>query len=278
MYPVCTLLCPFHSQSHFFFLLCQNGEKHHKGHRHGFPLVWLYEKVRGGHHEMAVRPSRRSRRDRSRYTSPEMARLKTFRGCAAGTRKVPPSLAWPHLVPNWSKCLFKSVQSIAKVWSESRHFREKLLLISLLYPPITHKSRGLLRSCSFWWIYGSAVKCSQVHRKHLEHQTWFNASQREPCEFKWLWKNTTLSSVLLCYWVFTFKPGLFNIPTSLGCLSRKKRDKKKMIYKICFINYDTDHVRPCCMHHSQWDKFPYIHSYTNEFFFLFSSLQYFILF
>lgn len=74
----CALFIP--NPTFFFFLLCQNGEKHHKGHGHGFPLVWLHEKVRGGHHEMAVRPSRRPHRDRSCYTNPEMAGAENIPG------------------------------------------------------------------------------------------------------------------------------------------------------------------------------------------------------
>lgn len=192
MYPVCTLCCAlFIPNPTFFFLLCQNGEKHHKGHRHGFPLVWLDEKVRGGHHEMAARPSRRSHRDRSLlHQAWNGTGWKHSGDAPTGTSKVPLSLAWPHLVPNWPKCLFKSVQSIATVWAESQRLSEKFLLISLLHPQVAHKSWGLLSSCSFW------VRCSPVYRKHLEHQTWCNASHKEPCGFKWLWKNTNLSSVL----------------------------------------------------------------------------------
>lgn len=74
----CALFIP--NPTFFLFLLCQNGEKHYKGHGHGFPLVWLYEKVSRGHHEMAVRPSRRSHRDRSGYINPEMARAENIPG------------------------------------------------------------------------------------------------------------------------------------------------------------------------------------------------------
>lgn len=56
-----------------------------------------------------------------------------------------------------------------------------------------------------------------------------------------------------------------------------KRHRRREFYKIWFINYDTDHIRPCCIHHSHWDKLPY--SVNNEFFFVWCyhfSLQYFI--
>lgn len=63
---------------------------------------------------------------------------------------------------------------------------------------------------------------------------------------------------------------------------RKWRNKRQdfffFFYKIWFINYDTDHIRPCCIHHSHWDKLPY--SANNNSFFLFSfdgSFQYTVL-
>lgn len=68
------------------------------------------------------------------------------------TRTVPLSLAWPHLVPNWPKCLFKSVQSIATVWAESQRLREKLLLISppTNYPEITRVVKILFFLMNVW--------------------------------------------------------------------------------------------------------------------------------
>lgn len=115
-----------------------------------------------------------------------------------GSRKAPLSWAWPGLVPNWPERLFKRLQRVARVWAESPRSREKLLLISLrrsqIYPQIPQM---LLKSCSLWWMYGSTVKCSPIYRKHLETPTWCNASHKGPCELKWLWKNTNLSSVSL---------------------------------------------------------------------------------
>lgn len=229
MHPVCTLLCPFHSQSHFFFfLLCQNGEKRHKGHGHGFPLVWLYEKVRGGHHEMAVRPSRRSHWAGSCSTSPEMARAENIPGMCSPE---PGRLPWAcrdiisSLIVSKSVCL-KAWRVIATVWAESPRFRETLLPVPLLHPQISHKSGGLLRSCSFWWMCGSPA-----YRKHLQHQTWWKCLSWGT----WAEAITEKHKSLQCFVfsVFTHQPVLFDISTSL--LSGKKiRDKIKTIYKICF--------------------------------------------
>lgn len=134
-----------------------------------------------------------------------------------GTWKVPLSLAWPHLVPNWPKCpFFKSGQRAATVWAESRRWGEKLLLIWLLHPEVTHKSRGLFRACSFWWMYSITAKSSPVYRKHLDHQTWCNVSIRNLVSLSDYGK-TQISPVFhFCDWVFTCKLTLFSIPAFLG--------------------------------------------------------------
>ena len=99
----------------FFFPTHQNGEMHHKGHGNRFPLVWLHEKVRWGHHEMAARPSRRPLRDPSPYItlkwhgmSPSVGRSLRKRG-GGGSR----GPVGPRLVPLCGECP-------SKVWRENR--------------------------------------------------------------------------------------------------------------------------------------------------------------
>lgn len=87
----------------FFFFLCQNGERHHKGHGHGFPLVWLNEKVRWGHHEMAVRPSHRPHRDPSPCITLKWHRLSPSGAALTRTSRVPwapVTLSGPPSVPS----------------------------------------------------------------------------------------------------------------------------------------------------------------------------------
>ena len=103
---------------------------HHKGHGHGFPLVWLYEKVRWGHHEMAVRPSHRPHRDQSPCITLKMAQARVPLGPPSpepGGSREPP---WPRLVPLWLQRPLSSVQKRTEeqsglqslsyvVWSET---------------------------------------------------------------------------------------------------------------------------------------------------------------
>lgn len=69
--------------------LCQSREMHHKGHGHGFPLVWLNEKVRWGHHEMALRPSHHPHRDQSPYITLKWHSRSPSRAALTGTTRVP---------------------------------------------------------------------------------------------------------------------------------------------------------------------------------------------
>ena len=115
---------PVSPPSLLFFFLCQSGEMHHKGHGHGFPLVWLHEKVRWGHHEMAVRPSHRPHRDRSPCITLKMAQAEPLWGRPHQNHEGPLS---PHDLV-WSPCGF-SVPSAACRKEQRNNLRCKVCYV-----------------------------------------------------------------------------------------------------------------------------------------------------
>lgn len=94
------LFSPNQQISPLSFSSCQDGGMHHKGHGHGFPLVWLNEKVKRGHHEMAVEQRCHPRRDRRPHIS-----IKWHRLCLCRRLSQEPEgswgLLWPGLVSLW---------------------------------------------------------------------------------------------------------------------------------------------------------------------------------
>lgn len=153
MYLVCTLLCPFHSQSHFFFSYCARMERSTTK-VIDMDFLWFDSMKRSEEGTMKWQWGLHVTLTGTAVVTPA---LKWHDWKHSGdeltrTRTVPLSLAWPHLVPNWPKCLFKSVQSIATVWAESQRLREKLLLISppTNYPEITRVVKILFFLTNVW--------------------------------------------------------------------------------------------------------------------------------